>query len=53
MDLIKDVIDKQDLHTYLTKIRMTVLHQKNNLKGLKDLMRTVLQKEEKEGQSIN
>ncbi len=50
---IKDVIDKPDLHTYLTKIRMTVLHQKNNLKELKDLMRTVLQKEEKEGQSIN
>ena len=32
---------------------MTVLHQKNNLKELKDLMRTVLQKEEKEDQSIN
>ena len=29
---IKDVIDKPDLHSYLTKIRMTALHQKNNLK---------------------
>ena len=50
---LKSVIDKPDIHTYLTKIRMTVLHQKNNLKELKDLMSTVLQKEEKEGQSIN
>ena len=47
---IKEVIDRPDLHSYLTKIRMTVLNQKNKLKELKDLMRTVLQKED---QSIN
>ena len=43
---IKEVIDRPDLHSYLTKIRMTVLNQKNKLKEFKDLMRTVLQKED-------
>ena len=47
---LKSVIDNKIDKTYLTSIRIRVLNQKNKLKELKDLMRTVLQKED---QSIN
>ena len=47
---LKSVIDNEISKTYLTLIRIRVLNQKNKLKELKDLMRTVLQKED---QSIN
>ena len=50
---LKSVIDNEISKTYLTSIRIRVLNQKNKLKELQDLMRTVLQKEEKEDQSIN
>ena len=50
---LKSVIDNEIGTTYLTSIRIRVLHQKNQLIELQDLMRTVLQKEEKEDQSIN
>ena len=47
---LKAVIDNEIGTTYLTSIRIRVLHQKNQLIELQDLMRTVLQKED---QSIN
>ena len=50
---LKSVIDNKIDKTYLTSIRIRVLHQKNQLIELQDHMRTVLQKEEKEDQSIN
>ena len=50
---LKVVIDNEIGTTYLTSIRIRVLHQKNQLIELQDHMRTVLQKEEKEDQSIN
>ena len=50
---LKSVIDNEIGTTYLTSIRIRVLNQKNKLKELKDLIRTVLQKEEKKDQSIN
>ena len=50
---LKSVIDNEIGTTYLTSIRIRVLHQKNQLIELQDHMRTVLQKEEKEDQSIN
>ena len=50
---LKAVIDNEIGTTYLTSIRIRVLHQKNQLIELQDLMRTVIQKEEKEDQSIN
>ena len=50
---LKAVIDNEIGTTYLTSIRIRVLHQKNQLIELQDLMRTVLQKEEKKDQSIN
>ena len=50
---LKSVIDNEIGTTYLTSIRIRVLHQKNQLIELQDHMRTVLQKEEKKDQSIN
>ena len=50
---LKSVIDNEIGTTYLTSIRIRVLHQKNQLIELQDHMCTVLQKEEKKDQSIN